>query len=364
MSSINISAISLPRSATIGEAIACIDRSGRASLALIVDAEQRLINTLTDGDVRRGILAGYALGDSIEGLLDIKTRMPHAVPVTAAAGTSGRDLLALMQGANVRQVPLLDNNRRVVDVALLRDLLPQTLAAVEAIVMAGGEGLRLRPLTDQLPKPMLPVGGKPLMELIVDKLRTVGVRKINITTHYRPEAIVDHFGDGSAFGVDISYVNENTPLGTGGALGLLPRLQGPMLVMNGDILSDIDIEAFYQYHQDQRADMTVAVRRYELQVPYGVVECENTRILGIKEKPNLGFFVNAGIYLIEPSVQPYLPAAREFQMTDVIEKLVANDRRVEAYPIREYWVDIGRHADYEQAQQHADGRPTCAGVDA
>ena len=253
---------------------------------------------------------------------------------------------------------------RVVDVALLRDLLPQTLAAVEAIVMAGGEGLRLRPLTDHLPKPMLPVGGKPLIELIVDKLRNVGVRKINITTHYRPETIVDHFGDGSSFGVEIAYVNENTPLGTAGALGLFPHLQSSMLVMNGDILSDIDIEAFYQYHQDQHADMTVAVRRYDLEVPYGVVDCENTRVRGIREKPNLGFFVNAGIYLLEPSVQPFLPSAREFQMTDVITALVANGRHVEAFPIREYWVDIGQQADYQQAQQHADRRRTCAGVDA
>ncbi len=136
-----------------------------------------------------------------------------------------------------------------------------------------------------------------------------------------------------------------------------------MLVMNGDILSDIDMEAFYQYHQDQRADMTVAVRRYEIEVPYGVVDCENTRVRGIKEKPNLGFFVNAGIYLLEPAVQSFLPAAREYQMTDVIDALVKNGRRVEAFPIREYWVDIGRHADYEQAQQHADRRRTWTGAD-
>lgn len=364
MQSAQITAISVRASATIGEALAAIDRSARAALALVVGPEGLLINTITDGDVRRGMLAGYQLSDPLERLLEIKARMPHPVPVTAPAAMPDRDRLALMQSAGVRQLPLLNDRGRVVDLALLRDLLPEDLGSVEALLMAGGEGSRLRPLTDDVPKPMLPVAGRPVLEFMVEKLSRVGVRKVRIATHYKPETIVAHFGDGSAFGLDISYLSEATPLGTGGALGLLPRPNATVLVMNGDILSDVDLEAFYQYHRDQQAEMTVAVRKYDIQVPFGVVECRDLRVAGITEKPDIGLFVNAGIYLLEPSVFDLVPAERRLEMTELIAALAARNRHVAAYPVREYWLDIGRHSDYERAQADADGRRICAGVDA
>ena len=254
----------LPAAATVQDAIACIDRSGRVNIALLVDDAERLVNTISDGDVRRGILAGVKLFEPVTALLGIKAATPHPLPVTALEGTDDETLLELMKARAVRQIPIVDAGGRVVDVVTLHDLLPEEPRALQALVMAGGQGMRMRPLTDELPKPMLPVGGRPLMEVIIDQLRDVGVRKVNIATHYQAQKIVDHFGDGTGFGVDIAYVNEQQPLGTGGALGLMDRPHDPMLVINGDILTDIDFRAMHRYHVEHHATMTVAVRRYEV----------------------------------------------------------------------------------------------------
>ncbi|MGA3025317.1 MAG: nucleotidyltransferase family protein [Bryobacteraceae bacterium] len=346
----DFNALSLSPGATIEEAIGCIDRSSGLGLALVVDGDGRLINALTDGDVRRGILAGCGLTNAVESLLEIKARLPHPSPVTAPAGTDPAVLLAIMREHCVRQIPIVDADMRVIDVVILSDLAPEKERLLQALVMAGGRGVRLRPLTDDLPKPMLPVGGKPLMEHIITQLRALGIRKVKVATHYRPAAIVDYFGDGAAFGVDISYLNETAALGTGGALRLMPEPTEPVLVINGDILTGVDFEALYAYHQEHAADMTVAVSRYEIPIPYGVVECSGSRVTGIREKPSVGVFVNAGIYLLQPGVYAYIPAERRFHMTDLIETLVGEGGMVVAFPIREPWLDIGRHADYERAQ--------------
>lgn len=350
---VDVAALCIGVESTIGEAISCLDRSGRIGLALLVDAEGRLLNTITDGDVRRGLLRHLTLNDLVVELLPIKAGMPNPFPVTAPYGTENSELLALMRGRGVRQIPLLDSLGRVVDIMTLSDLLPEAPRPLEAVVMAGGQGTRLRPLTSDTPKPMLPVGGRPLMELIIEQLRDVGVHKVNIATHYQAQKIVEHFGDGSDFGVDISYVNEETPLGTGGALGLMAPPKDPVLVINGDILTDVDFRMMHAFHQEHEAAMTVAVRRYEVQVPYGVVECDGPRLTGLREKPQLGFFVNAGIYLIEPEIYRYIPANQPLNMTDLIALLMHERKAIVSFPVREYWLDIGQHADYARAQEDA-----------
>ena len=342
---------------TVSEVIASIDRSAKVSIALVVDDGQRLINTLSDGDVRRGLLAGLSLSSTVHELLLRKADTPHPVAVTAPADTDRATLLQIMQQQRIRQIPLLDADRRVVDVVILADLLPKMLrplqAPLQAMVMAGGKGIRLRPLTDEMPKPMLPVGGRPLMEHIVQQLRDTGVTRIDIATHYQPEKIREHFGDGGAFGVHINYVQEESPLGTGGALGLLERPVDPILVINGDILTEVDFRTMFLYHQDQGADLTVAVRRYEMQVPYGVIDCEGSKVRSLREKPDFTFFVNAGIYLLEPTVFDFIPVNQHLNMTDLISTLLAAGRPVNSFPICEYWLDIGQHEDYRQAQEDA-----------
>lgn len=343
----DIKAISIPITTSIRDTIVAIDR-GSCGIAVVVDTDRRLIDTVTDGDARRAILAGIDLKQPVSALMARK--IDHQKPVTALVETGRDELLALMQQHVVRQIPLLDGVGHVVDLVILDDLIPVDDLPIQAVIMAGGFGTRLRPLTEDLPKPMLQVGGKPLMERVIEQLQHAGIRRVNVTTHYKPEKIIGHFGNGHAFGVELNYVHEEQPLGTGGALGMMPTPQEPVLVMNGDILTQVNFRSLYAFHKEQRADLTVAVRRFEMQVPYGVIECEGTRVQQLREKPQVGFLVNAGIYLLEPSVYQFIPQNTSFNMTDLIQWLLDAKRTVVSFPIREYWLDIGQHADYAQAQ--------------
>lgn len=334
---------------TIRAAMECVDR-GACGIALVVDQERRLLGTITDGDVRRAILAGKDLELPVSVLLANKISTRYPKPVTAQLGANRETLLELLHQNALRQLPVLDGEGRVVDLVMLDDLIPTQDLPLQAVIMAGGLGTRLRPLTEDLPKPMLPVGGKPLMELLIEQLRQLGIRRVNVTTHYKPEKISDHFGDGSSFGVELNYVNEDKPLGTGGALGLIDAPKEPLLVINGDILTKVDFRAMLAYHQEHHAVMTVAVKQYDIKVPYGVIECEGSRVCALKEKPQLHFLVNAGVYLLEPKVYEFIPNGEHFNMTDLIQWLLDANHIVASFPIIEYWVDIGQLADYEQAQ--------------
>lgn len=334
----------------IREVIACIDRNVKG-IALVVDAERHLLGTITDGDIRRAILAGLSLDLPVTELLARKATSPYPRPVTAPASTSHESLLELMQTRSVRQIPLLDDDGCVVDLMTLDELAPPRVLPLQAVIMAGGPGTRLRPLTEQLPKPMLPVGDRPLMELTIERLRQAGIRRVSVTTHYLGERIAEHFGDGSAFGVELNYVSEEQPLGTAGALGLVQTSGEPLLVINGDILTRMDFRAMLAYHRKHRADLTVAVREYDFQVPYGALECDGPFVRALREKPVLRFLVNAGIYLLEPSVSQYIPAGQRFDMPDLIQTLLDQGRPVVSFPILEYWLDIGHHAAYAQAQE-------------
>ena len=340
---------------SIRAAIACIDR-GCYGITLVVDHERRLLGTITDGDVRRAILAGKDLETPVSGLLASKINTQYPKPVTAQVGAKRETLLKLLHENVLRQLPILDNDGRIVDLVMLDDLIPTEDLTLSAVIMAGGLGMRLRPLTEDLPKPMLPVGGKPLLELVIEQLRKVGIKRVNVTTHYKPEKIFEHFGDGSSFGVELNYVNEDGPLGTGGALGLLDTPVEPMLVINGDILTQIDFRAMLTYHKEHQAAMTVGVRQYDIKVPYGVVECEGSRVCALKEKPQIHFLVNAGVYLLEPKVYEFIPNGEPFNMTDLIQWLLTAENIVASFPIIEYWLDIGQLADYEQAQHDVQHR--------
>lgn len=337
-------------SSTIRQAIACIDRN-ETGLVLITDEERRLLGTISDGDIRRAVLAGDSLDTPVSELLARKAASPYPEPVTALVGTDRAALLQLMQERVVRQVPLLDDDGRVAGMVTWDELLPDQVSPLQAVIMAGGFGTRLRPLTEDLPKPMLPVGDQPLMELIIKQLHHAGIRRVNVTTHYMPDKIIEHFGDGHDFGVELNYVTEEQPLGTAGALGLMQIPDEPLLVINGDILTRMDFRAMLNYHHEHRADLTVGVRKYDLRVPYGVIECEGPRVRQVREKPQLRFFVNAGIYLLEPAVHRYIPHSQRFDMTDLIQRLIEEGRPVVSFPIVEYWLDIGQPADYEQAQE-------------
>jgi NDP-sugar pyrophosphorylase family protein len=250
----------------------------------------------------------------------------------------------------VDHLPLVDDADRVVGLLLRSDLVDDELLAISAVVMAGGFGTRLRPLTADTPKPLLPIDGRPIMARLVEELRLAGIRQVTVTTHHQSEKIQGYFGDGSAFGMDLSYVTEDEPLGTAGALSLLQQRQDPLLVVNGDILTNVNFRSMLQFHRAHAADLTVGVREWENIIPYGVVECDGVFVRALREKPVTSHLVNAGIYLLEPDVHKLIPSGRRFEMTDLIQRLLEGGRSVVSFPITEYWLDIGQQADYERAQ--------------
>ncbi len=336
---------------TIIDAIECINRNAKG-IALVVDNNRVLLGTVTDGDIRRIILKGIQIESPVQAMIDSKHSDAgiYSKPITASVDTDDLSLAELMKAYSIRQIPLINDSGQVMELVTWDEFIPSNPTELNAVVMAGGFGTRLRPLTEDIPKPMLPLGEKPLIERTVIQLRDAGVKQVNISTHYKPEKIIEHFGNGQGFGLDINYVNEEHPLGTGGALGLMAVPKNPLLVINGDIVTEVNFQTMYAYHSEHNAALTVAVRQYEYQVPYGVMESNGPFVQAIREKPSYHFFVNAGIYLLEPSVYQYIPAGEHFNMTDLIEMLIANNEVVVNFPIIEYWLDIGRHEDYEQAQ--------------
>ncbi len=339
---------------TVRQALQQIERAS-TGIALIIDDAQRLLGTMTDGDARRSILNGLQLDSPVSEILARKAKSAAAKPLTVPEGTPRETILRLMQERVIRHVPVVDGHGRVVELVTLEELMPKDGPPLQAVIMAGGFGKRLYPLTENLPKPMLPVGDKPLMELIVNQLKDAGIDKVNVTTHFEPGKIKDHFGDGSSFGVQMNYVSEETPLGTAGALSLMDEKGAPLLVINGDILTQVDFRAMLAFHREHHADLTVGVRQYDFQVPYGVIESDGAMVTGVQEKPTMNFFVNAGIYLLEPSVHDDIPQGQRFDMTDLIKALLSKGRPVANFPIVEYWLDIGQHADYIRAQEDIKG---------
>ena len=336
-------------SQTIKKCMAVLNKHGEG-IVLAVDKDQKLLATITDGDIRRAMMDGVNIDSPAQVLLDRRS-LSQSAPLTAPVGTSNDDLLALMNAKTIRHIPLVNDDGRVTDIALLKELAKSGGLPISAVVMAGGYGTRLKPLTDDLPKPMIPVGGRPIMERIVNQLRDVGIKRVNVTTHYKKEMISEHFGDGHDFGVNIEYVEENKPLGTAGALGLTKTTTDPLLVINGDILTGVDFGAMLSFHQDNSADMTVAVTQHEVQVPHGVIESKGMRITQIVEKPIVRQFVSAGIYLINPEVPKSIPNDRAYDMPELINYLISKGRLVASFPIHEYWFDIGNKKDYERAQR-------------
>ena len=333
--------------ATVRATIEHID-AGRAQLALVVEDDRRLVGTVTDGDVRRALLHGVALDDPVASIV-------RREPVCAPPSTTTEELLELMDEHKIEQVPILDAGR-VVDVVLLRDLVHPGSHEHPVVIVAGGEGRRLRPLTEDVPKPMLPVGGKPLLEGTLERVRDAGFSKVFLSVNYQADAIEQHFGTGDAIGVDIEYIREDVPLGSAGSLQLLrERLDRPFVVMNGDVLTNVDFDALLRFHRSEGNLLTMCVKQYVLQVPYGVVELEGTEVTEIREKPEVKFFVNAGIYALSPEAMDLVPdEQREFHMTELIEAARAAGARVGSFAVREYWLDVGQFADYERAnEEHA-----------
>src|SRR3989338_5207793 len=335
---------------TIRQAIAYMNENVKG-IVLVVAPDGQLLGTVTDGDLRRAFLNGRNLETLVSELLADKQKSPHPTPVTAKCRSEHSILLQMMRHHCVNHLPLLDDDGRVVDLVTLKDLIPGRATPLKAVIMAWGYGMGLRPLTETVPKPLLLVGDRPLMERIIQQLHETGVRHVSITTYYLAEKIMEYFGDGRDFGVELSYLNEDSPLGTAGGLGLMPDFKGPLLVVNGDILTEVNFRAMLAYHEEHQAVLTVAVHKYDIEVPYGVVESDGPFVRSLVEKPSKSFFVNAGIYFLEPAARRYIPVGQRFEMTDLIQRLLLEGQPVVNFPILESWLDIGRQAAYGRAQE-------------
>ncbi len=335
----------IPPGASIHDAIEAIDR-GSLQICLVVDTERRLLGTVTDGDIRRAILAGTDMGAPAEGIM---YRTPHV----GREGDAKETLLARMAAETIRQIPLLDAEGRVVGLAYIDDLLSPPKARENWVVlMAGGMGTRLRPLTESAPKPLLTVGDKPLLETILERFIEQNFKRFYMAVHYRADMIRDHFGDGGKWDAEIRYVEEDTRLGTAGALRLIPeRPQSPMIIMNGDLLTRVNFQHLLDYHLQQGSKATMCVREYDFRVPFGVVQIEDNRIKGIDEKPLHSFFVNAGIYVLEPEVIDRIPEGQLYDMTTLFEDIIKSEDTTAVFPIHEYWLDVGRMDDLDQANK-------------
>lgn len=326
---------------TIRDTIKKMDIHG-TQIALVVDKQDHLLGTVTDGDVRRALLSGISLDNAIKDVM-------NSHPTVAHKNQSRRSILALMRNKTLFQMPVVDQDGIVVGLEELKKLLGKPRNNW-VLLMAGGLGTRLRPLTDSCPKPMLHVGGKPILETILDNFIEQGFRRFYISVNFMAEKIIDHFGDGSEWGVEIVYLRETDRLGTAGALSLIPKPPTePLLIMNGDLLTQVNFNHLLDFHIKHKSVATMAVREYEFQVPYGVVNLDSPRILRIDEKPTHHFFVNAGIYVLKPEVINLVPKKTHFDMTTLFDQLIEQKRPTAAFPVLESWLDVGRLDDFERA---------------
>ncbi|WP_217586173.1 nucleotidyltransferase family protein [Lentibacillus saliphilus] len=329
-------------STSIIETMKIIDRTAR-QFAVVVDKENKLLGTITDGDIRRGILKGLALEATSQQIMNRE-------PIYETEGKSLLFYKRILEQNNLKQLPVV-NEKGQVNKIIFSDELDKVASKENVVViMAGGLGTRLQPLTNNTPKPMLKIGDKPILETIISSFKSYGFTNFVLTVNYKKEQIKDYFQDGRFLGVNITYIDEEKRLGTAGALSLLEsRPSQPFFVINGDLLTNINYEQLLEFHNSSESLATICVREHNYQIPYGVIEVDNDRLMSIKEKPIHQSFVNAGIYVLDPMTITHVPTDTFFDMPDLFNKLIKHNERVSAFPIREYWMDIGRVDDFEKA---------------
>jgi len=333
-----------PINGSVRDALIQLDQLASDAILMMVDEENHLVGSLTDGDLRRGFIKGLGFDNLLEEFI-------QPDPKFIFENEYDQDKITEFKNRNFKIVPILNQDRQIVDILNFR--YRTTLLPVDAVLMAGGEGKRLRPLTEKIPKPLLLVGDKPIIEHNVDRLSNVGIENVYLSVNYLGEQLEAYSGDGSSKGINISYVRENKPLGTIGSVLLVDCFQhDEILVMNSDLLTNIDFADFYKFFKDSDADMAVAATTYQVDVPYAVLEADEfQRVKSLKEKPKYTYFSNAGIYLIKKELLSMIPKGEFYDITDLMEKVLEMDYTLITYPINGYWLDIGKHEDYKKAQE-------------
>lgn len=334
----------IPQTHTIKHALAILDEIGVVSNVLfVVDDDGTLLGSVTDGDIRRGFLKDASVKDSVTTVMNPNCKRVFYYNLD-------NDLIAFCRTEGIVFIPVVCDQGKIIDILNLHDY--KEIIAADAVIMAGGRGERLMPLTKDIPKPMLKVGNKPIIEYNIDRLQKFGVRNIYISINYLGHQISDYFKDGAAKGLNIQYVHESKPLGTIGSITLVPRFeQDIVLLMNSDLLTNIDFGDFYREFIKSGAQMGVATIPHHIDLPYAILELQDSAVVSLKEKPRYTYFANAGIYLIKKEVLKYIPSDTVFNATDLMDVILEKKGKVFHYPILGYWLDIGRMNDYYKAQE-------------
>jgi dTDP-glucose pyrophosphorylase/predicted transcriptional regulator len=327
---------------TVRQVLKVID-TAELQIALVADETRKLVGVITDGDVRRGLLAGRTLESSASSVMN--TEFTVAADDMKPSATE-----ALMRERQLRHIPIVDENGTILGLRLLDEVTKTERLDNVVVLMAGGLGERLGELTKETPKPLLKVGDKPILEIILESFLAQGFHRFFMSVNYKSQMIEDYFGDGSRWGATIQYVRESKRLGTGGSLSLLPDMpKEPFFVMNGDLLTKVNFKGMLEFHETQAQLATMAVREYDVQIPFGVTELEGHKITGLVEKPVKRFFVNAGVYVLSPQCLPLIPKEEFFDMPNLFQKLITSGFNTSSFPIHEYWLDIGRLSDFQRA---------------
>jgi dTDP-glucose pyrophosphorylase/predicted transcriptional regulator len=343
----NIEDIIVKETTSILEVLKIIDKSSK-QLAIVVDENKKLLGTISDGDIRRALLNNVSLNESVKNIY-FKT------PTVASINNSKEEIINICRTKKLHQIPIVDDKGDLIGLKILDELISKENKPNKVILMVGGLGTRLRPLTENTPKPMLKVGNKPMLQTIVEKFAEYGYTNIVMCVNYKSDIIQDYFKDGSKFGVHIEYVLEEQRMGTAGALSLLKEKPiEPFFVMNGDLLTNVNFEHLHDFHIANNSMGTMCVREYDFQVPYGVVNIDKSHILSIEEKPVHKFFVSAGIYMLSPDVLKYIPKNEFYDMPTLFEKIIKEKQNAISFPLREYWLDIGRIEEYKKANEEYD----------
>jgi len=329
--------------ASVKDALQKLDALAADAILFLTDAENILLGSLTDGDLRRGFIKGLDFQSPLKLFIQ-----PN--PKFIQQGQFNLKEIVVLREQNFMVFPVVNHDKQIINIVNFRR--QKSYLPVDALVMAGGRGERLRPLTNQVPKPLLQVGDKPILEHNLDGLNAFGIDDVWISLRYLGQQIVDTFKDGSAKGMRIHYVWEEHPLGTAGALALVEDfIHDYVLLMNSDLLTTINYEDFFLFFQEQEADLAVACIPYQVNVPYAVMETNGHVVNGLKEKPTYTHYSNAGIYLMKRDLVKSVPKHQHFNATDLMEQLISQGKKVVAYPMVGYWLDIGRKEDYQKAQR-------------
>lgn len=337
----NIKKITINEDATIKKALKVISK-GNIKIAVVVDKKGKLLGTLTDGDIRRGFLRGLDINSPIKSIVFKK-------PLVVKKNDIKENIFEIALKKKIYQIPIVDKKFKLIGIHLLDELVESKKKNNLVVIMAGGRGMRLRPLTKNIPKPMLKIGNKPILQTILEKFIESGYNNFVICVNYKSKVIVDYFGNGKKFGAQIEYIHEKIRMGTVGALSLYKKkIKEPFFVINGDILIDFDFKKMMQFHQENNSKATMSIKQYNITLPYGEVKLKNTNITSIIEKPKHKFFVNTGIYVLDPKCISLIPK-KFYDMTSLFKKMISKKNKVVSFPLGENWIDIGRYGDYKKA---------------